>query len=191
MILHGDITLQRPLLVVALEEEAQHLHDGDLPVLVTGIGKVRAASALAAVLSRQRPSRVINLGTSGALRDGMIGTHVVGHVIQHDFDDEAIFRLTGEHFGAPINLGPGPVLVSGDVFVSGGPERERLAGQASLVDMEGYAVARVAQDFGLEVTLVKDVSDTAAAGADKDWRDALDACAERLRVWVIREVLGA
>ncbi|MEY4298766.1 MAG: hypothetical protein RIR25_2 [Verrucomicrobiota bacterium] len=191
MILHGDITLHRPLLVVALEEEAQHLHDGDLPVLVTGIGKIRTAASLAAVLSRQRPARVINLGTAGALRADMTGTHVVGRVIQHDFDDEAIFRLTGEHFGAPIDLGPGPVLASGDVFVSGGPERERLAAQASLVDMEGYAVARVAQDFGLEVTLVKDVSDSAGAGADKDWRDALDACAERLRGWVLREVLGA
>jgi len=191
MTLHGDISLDRPLLVVALEEEAFYLHVSALPVLVTGVGKVSAASSLAAVLSRQRPSRIINLGTAGALREGLTGTHVVGRVMQHDFDDETVFALTGAHFGEPIDLGPGPVLASGDVFVSGGEARQRLAAQAELVDMEGYAIARVARDFGLPATLVKDVSDEAGAEAGRTWRAALDACAERLGDWVRREVLAA
>lgn len=191
MVLHGDISLQTPLLVVAVEEEARHLHVGALPILVTGVGKVCAASVLSAVLARQRPSRIINLGTAGALRPGLTGTHVVGRVIQHDFDDEAVFALTGVRFGEPIDLGHGPVLASGDVFVSGGAARERLAAQAELVDMEGYAVARVARNFGLEITLVKEVSDEAGADAGKTWQDALDACAERLGAWVRREVLAA
>jgi adenosylhomocysteine nucleosidase len=189
--LHGDISLERPLLVVALEEEAFYLHVSELPVLVTGVGKVRAASSLAAVISRQRPSRIINLGTAGALREGLAGTQVVGRVLQHDFDDETVFSLTGSHFGAPIELGAGPVLASGDVFVSGGDARRRLAAQADLVDMEGYAVALVARNFGLEATLVKEVSDEAGADAGKTWRESLDACAERLGAWVRREVLAA
>lgn len=191
MILHGDISLQLPLLVLALEEEARHLHVSGLPILVTGIGKVCAAASLAAVLARQRPARVINLGTAGALKDGFTGTHVIGRVIQHDFDDEGVFALTGEHFGEPIDLGPGPVLASGDVFVSGGDARDRLAQLADLVDMEGYAVARVARGFGLPFTLVKEVSDTAGEGAGKSWHEALDNCAERLGAWVRREVLAA
>jgi len=191
MILHGDISLRVPLLVVAVEEEAQHLHAADLPILVTGVGKVCAAAALSAVLARQRPARLINLGTAGALRAGLTGTHVIGRVIQHDYDDEAVFRLTGAHFGEPFELGPGPVLASGDVFVSGGAEREKLAAQADLVDMEGYAVTRVARNFGLDVMLVKEVSDEAGADAGKTWREALDACAERLGAWVRREVLAA
>ena len=105
--LHQTISLDRPLLVVALEEEAYHLHVSDLPILVTGVGKVCAASALSSVLVRQRPSRVINLGTAGGLREGMQGTHVIGRVEQHDFDDEVIFGLTGEHFGAAIDLAAG------------------------------------------------------------------------------------
>lgn len=191
MTLHGDISLQRPLLVVALEEEAAHLHVSSLPILVTGVGKVCAASSLAALLSRQRPSRVVNLGTAGALRSGLAGTHVIGRVIQHDFPDDVIFSLVGTHHGEPIDFGSGPVLASGDVFVSGGEARERLAQQADLVDMEGYAVARVARNFGLGVTLVKEVSDEAGADAGRNWRDALDACAERLGVWVRRELLAA
>lgn len=190
--LHRSIRLERPLLVVALEAEAEHLHVSDLPVLVTGVGKVSAAFALAAVLARQRPSRIINLGTAGALHDGLGGTHVVRRVIQHDFDDEGVAALTGEHFGPPIDLGgDGPVLASGDLFVSGGPGRDALAGRADLVDMEGYVVAHVARQFGLDVTLVKEVSDSACAGAARTWQESLAACAERLGAWLHREVLDA
>ena len=180
MKLHRDISLDLPLLVVALEEEATHLHISELPVLVTGVGKICAASALSAVLSRRRPSRLVNLGTAGALKDGLAGTHVVGRVIQHDFDDRGIHALTGEHFGAPIDLGSaGPVLASGDVFINDTEARGRLAAQADLVDMEGYAVARVAREFGLDVMLVKEISDGASEGrgahGSRPWTTAPNA----------------
>lgn len=186
MKLHGAVALDRPLLVVALEEEARHLHVSELPILVTGVGKVCAAAALAALLARQRPSRIINLGTAGALRAGLAGTQVIGRVIQHDFDDATIAKLTGEHFGEPIEFPvDGPVLASGDVFVSGGPAREALVARGvDLVDMEGYAVARVARTFGLEVMLVKEISDGAGEAAAKSWSDNLDDCAERLGAWL-------
>jgi len=188
MKLHGAVALDRPLLVVALEEEARHLHVSELPILVTGVGKVCAGAALAALLARQRPARIINLGTAGALRDGLQGPQIIGRVIQHDFDDPAIAALTGEHFGEPIELSAdGPVLGSGDVFVSGGPAREALVERGvDLVDMEGYAVARVARDFGLDVMLVKEISDGAGEAAGKSWLENLDGCAERLGAWLRR-----
>ena len=191
--LHQTISLDRPLLVVALEEEAQHLHVSDLPVLVTGVGKVRAAAALASVLARQRPSRVINLGTAGGLREGMRGTQVAGRVEQYDFEDEKIFGLTGEHFGAAIELGvSGPVLGSGDSFVDSAVTRAGLVARGiDLVDMEGYAIAFTAQQFGLSVTLVKEISDPADEGAAKTWRESIDDCAERLGEWLNRELRGS
>ena len=191
--LHQNISLDRPLLVVALEEEAQHLHVSDWPVLVTGVGKVCTAAALASVLARQRPSRVINLGTAGSLREGLKGTQVVGRVEQHDFDDEAIFGLTGEHFGAAIELGlSGPVLGSGDLFVDSAAKRAGLIGRGiDLVDMEGYAVAFTAGQFGLPVTLVKEISDSADEGAARTWRESVDECAERLGEWLRREWRGS
>ncbi|MSV75345.1 MAG: nucleoside phosphorylase, partial [Actinobacteria bacterium] len=68
MRLHRSISPDRPLLVVALEEEARHLHPLGLPILVTGAGKVNAAVAVATTIGEQRPSSLINLGTAGALR---------------------------------------------------------------------------------------------------------------------------
>ncbi len=181
------------MLVVALEEEAQHLHVSELPVLVTGVGKVRAAAALSAVLARQRPSRIVNLGTAGSLRDELAGTQVIRRVVQHDFDDAAIFALTGEHFGAPIEFGIGDyVLGSGDVFVDSEVKRSGLIARGiDLVDMEGYAVAFTAQQFGLPVTLVKEISDQAGEGSGAAWRETVDACAERLGEWVCRELIVA
>jgi adenosylhomocysteine nucleosidase len=147
---------------------------------------------LSALLARRRPSRLVNLGTAGALKPGWTGTHVVGRVIQHDFDDEAIHALTGEHHGEPIEVGgAGAVLASGDAFICDAVARDRLAARADLVDMEGYAVARVAREFGLEVTLVKEVSDGAGEEAGRSWKESVDACAGRLGQWVHAHLLGA
>ncbi|MFF1906214.1 nucleosidase [Kitasatospora sp. NPDC058218] len=186
MRLLGTISADRPLLVVAVREEAAYLGDR-LPVLLTGIGKVNATAALATVLaSGEHPSEVVNLGTAGALRPGWEGTHTVVQVIQHDLDSPALLELTGRTYGAPLMVGKGdgPVLATGDLFVSGAAARDRLAEHADLVDMEGYAVATVAHRAGLPVRLVKHVSDEAGEGAAHTWRESVDDCARHLADWV-------
>lgn len=191
MILHRDIRPDRPLLVVALEEEAVHLHVHELPILVTGVGKVNAAIAVSTILGTHRPSSIVNLGTAGALRDGVTGTHVISTVIQHDLNDAAIYDLVGIHFGAPMEFdaGDGTVLATGDRFISKPEVRERLAKDAHLVDMEGYAVARAAQWAGIPVTLVKEVSDQAGEQAAKSWSETLDECSASLGAWVHAHLL--
>ncbi|WP_182443248.1 nucleosidase [Streptacidiphilus sp. PB12-B1b] len=187
MRLIGEITPSGPLLVVALAEEAAHL-DGGLPVLLTGMGKVNAAASVATVLAGAvRPGSLVNLGTAGALHSGWTGTHEVRTVLQHDLDSELLRSLTGAEVGEPIELlpgGDGPVLATGDLFVSEEAARRRLAGQAQLVDMEGYAVASVARRAGLPVRLIKHVSDEAGEGAAKAWRESVDDCARELARWV-------
>ncbi|MFJ2578953.1 nucleosidase [Kitasatospora aureofaciens] len=186
MRLLGTITPDRPLLVVAVREEAAHLDDR-LPVLLTGIGKINAAAALATVLAQgEKPAEVINLGTAGALRPGWEGTHHVTQVIQHDLDSPALLALTGRSYGAPLVIakGDGPILATGDLFVSDPAARDRLAEHADLVDMEGYAVATVALRAGVPVRLVKHVSDEAGAGAVHTWQESVDTCARHLADWV-------
>jgi adenosylhomocysteine nucleosidase len=186
MRLIGTVTPDRPLLVVAAEEEAAHLGDS-LPVLLTGMGKINASMALATVLARgERPAEVLNLGTAGALRSGRAGIHQIARVLQHDLDTPLLRTLTGVTYGAPIELdvAGGSVLATGDLFVSDPAARDRLAEQADLVDMEGYAIATVAQRAGVPVRLVKYVSDEAGAGADRTWRESVDSCAKELAAWV-------
>ncbi|MCX5079914.1 nucleosidase [Streptomyces sp. NPDC056121] len=190
MELIGEITAGRPLLVLAVKEEAQFL-DTDLPVLLTGMGKVNAATALATVLARgPRPSGIVNLGTAGALRPGWTGTHVIGSVIQHDLDNAVLASLTGEVYGAPIDLPDhgGPVLATGDSFISDEAARARLAAHAPLVDMEGYALASAAQQAGVPLRIVKHVSDEAGDGAARTWRETVADCARVLADWTTRNV---
>ena len=66
------------------------------------------------------------------------------------------------------------MLATGDVFVTDPLVRARLAEVASLVDMEGYAVAYACRQFGVPVRLVKHVSDDADEGA-LDWPARVDA----------------
>ena len=75
------------------------------------------------------------------------------------------------------------MLATGDVFVTDPLVRTRLAGVASLVDMEGYAVAYACRQFGVPVRLVKHVSDNADEGA-LDWPAMVDASARVLGEWL-------
>ena len=134
----------------------------------------------------------MNLGTAGALRDGLTGTHVIRTVIQHDLDSEAILQLTGQAVGLPIEFSglaarysADPlVLATGDRFIDDNAARSRLAEQAHLVDMAGYAVAAAATAMDVPVLCVKEVSDSAGEHAATTWSAALAACAERLGAWV-------
>ncbi|GAB7039221.1 nucleosidase [Catenuloplanes niger JCM 9533] len=171
---------------MAIDLEAEHLGT-DLPILFTGMGKVNAAVAVAAALSAgPRPSEIINLGTAGALRGGLSGTHVVGTVVQHDFDEETLFRLTGVLSSPPLTVGPedAVTLATGDSFIADDTVRARLAEHAALVDMEGYAIAAAAHAAGVPVRLVKHVSDEAGAGADRTWRESVADCSRALGAWL-------
>ena len=175
-----------PLVVVAVRQEAAHLAGVD--VLLTGIGKVSAAVAVASALAERRPSRVLNVGTAGALRDGLEGTHRIGRVIEHDVDHDALSVLIGEPVVGEIVLDPAcpVVLATGDAFVAGGPVRAALAVRADLVDMEGFAVAKACAAFGVPCEIVKVVSDDASEDAGATWLDGVDALAR-----VIAEIVDA
>ncbi|GFH39372.1 nucleoside phosphorylase [Streptomyces pacificus] len=186
----GHITSDRPLLVLAVREEAQHL-DTSLPVLLTGMGKVNAAIALASTLARgPLPSYVVNLGTAGALRPGWTGTHVVGTVLQHDLDSDTLRALTGKSYGAPLAVGDpdGPTLATGDSFIDDKAARARLAERAAVVDMEGYALATAAHDAGVRLRIVKHVSDDADESAVRAWQETVAECARALAGWAADNV---
>ena len=188
MKLHGTIDPHLPLLVVAVNEEADHLHNLGFPVLVTGAGKVNASVATAVTIATNTPAMVINMGTAGALVDGLDGIHEVGGVIQHDLDDAALIALTGVSFGPPIELGEGPTLATGDVFVSDPALRAALAERAHLVDMEGYAVAKAAAAAGVPARLVKAISDSGDHAAATSWKDSVAECAHALAEWATQNI---
>ena len=121
----------RLLVVAATAAEAAHVPAG-LPVVVTGLGKTAAAVATTqALLEADRDGlTVVNIGTAGALRDGVAGIHEVGRVLNHDISAEAI-RALGYDPQDELVVGTSEVvLASGDVFVTDPAVREALAARA-------------------------------------------------------------
>lgn len=170
---------EAPLLVVATGQEAEHL-DTDTPILLTGIGRLSTTAALSEVLARgPLPTTVLNVGTAGSLGT-LTGVHRIGTVLLHDFSNSAVAKLTGSVPYPPIDLGEGPTLATGDLFVEDSATRARLAETADLVDMEGYAVAWVARRHGIPVELIKLVSDPADEDAGRLWVDGVAECSRIL-----------
>lgn len=184
-----DIIDGVPLLVAATPEEATHAPD-HLPLLVTGVGTMACAISLTSLLAEARaegrvPSRLINFGTAGALKDGLAGIYEISSVYQYDFDSDKISQITGKPWPNRLELtalGGFSVaeLATGDRFVSDSALRAELAQHADLAEMEGYAVARVGAHFDVPVTLLKQVSDGADELAPKNWTLAAEEGAQDL-----------
>lgn len=185
------------LVVSATRAEAAGVPD-DVPLLITGLGKLRSATVLTRHLAEHpgRYRRVINIGTAGALHDhhgraAHRGLFVPSTVIEHDISADALASL-----GYPVIArwdlpdGDGTVLATGDTFVADPAARELLAQRADLVDMEGAAIVHVCREFGLPVRLVKVVSDNADDEA-MDWPAAIAAAARQLGDWLTQDLQSA
>lgn len=178
------------LFVAALAEEGEAMASS-AEVLHLGVGKVQAAATLARHLAGLDafPELVVNVGAAGALGDQHLGeVHAVSRVHQHDFDHAGVSAFVGRPLpGGPIAL-PGPSdararLATGDRVILSSHDRDVLAGDADLVDMEGYAVAAVCRQFGVPVWLVKAISDGADDDAAMSFHRTLELCSRRLAEW--------
>ncbi|RNL65789.1 nucleosidase [Nocardioides marmoriginsengisoli] len=178
------------LVVAALRSEAAYLPEG-VPVVITGIGKTNAAIETTRALLAYGDTAdliVLNVGTAGALQDGLTGLHRPSSVLNHDLSADAIRALgIDPEERVDLRTGDGTVLASGDVFVSDPAVRARLAQHADLVDMEAYGVALACRRLGVDLELVKHVSDNADEGAF-DWPSAVDASAQVLGAWVTQRL---
>ena len=179
------------LIVAATRAEARYVPAG-ARLLITGIGKATAAMRLThALLSAEHPvTRVVNVGTAGALHDHHSGLYLPSTVVEHDISAAALTAMgypMADRWEVPA--GDGTVLASGDTFVADPAHRGRLAEQADLVDMEGAAIARVCAEYTVPLRLVKFVSDNADDGA-MDWPAAIDAAAKMLGDWLTDTRLG-
>ncbi|HSV38667.1 MAG TPA: nucleosidase [Nocardioidaceae bacterium] len=170
------------LVVLATKAEAAHVPTG-LRTVITGLGKTAAAVATTRAILEERPSLVINVGSAGALRDGLHGLFEIGRVLNHDMSADIVRTLGYDPREWLTVSDHETVLASGDVFVTDPVVRERLALQAHLVDMEGYAVAYACHELGVPLRMVKHVSDQADESA-MDWPDLVELSAKAIGAWL-------
>ena len=179
----------RILVTMAMRQEERGLLTGaGIPVLFTGLGKVNAATTLARHLAERRlagspPTLVVNFGTAGSPRFRTGAVVACRRFVQRDMDVSPLGFARGhtpydDHGG---ELSFDPVFHDLEDALCGTGDNFETAGAAvpcDVVDMEGYAMAKVCRLEGLPFACAKYISDGADHAAATDWRDSLPHAAE-------------
>jgi nucleoside phosphorylase len=163
-----------------------------------GIGKVAAATAATLLASHVGATRLMVIGTAGALIATNGAPLWLRGAIQHDYGAARPDRFAHYEAGSwplgpdgasgliampqPVGLGLSEaVIASGDCFVECGTRagliRDALG--ATLVDMETAAVAQVAQILDLPWCAIKAATDDANQDSASDFHANLAATARR------------
>lgn len=172
------------------------LYGHDVVLVLSGIGKVAAASTATALIERFHVDQIIFTGVAGGLgKDVQVGDVVIAtEFLQHDMDASPLFppyeiplygrsrfqsdgALTSQLVQAvqnalpKVNLHLG-LIISGDRFVATTTESAWLQTalpEALAVEMEGAAIAQVCYDYGTAFAAVRTISDRADDAAHFDF----------------------
>jgi adenosylhomocysteine nucleosidase len=160
-----------------------------LPVIISGIGKVAAALACQSMILRYGVTHVLNAGVVGALHDGpefevcrlvRIESAVEGdHTV---FGRRPAPLMSSGRFGRGL---PPARLVTSDEPVFDPDGREAFGQLGQVVDMEGAAIARTAELYGVPWDMIKGVSDLAGPVERETLRRNLFEASDTIarRVW--------
>tara|TARA_B100000886_G_scaffold332782_1_gene285895 strand:- start:632 stop:1183 length:552 start_codon:yes stop_codon:yes gene_type:complete len=163
----------RALLIVALEQELPTTGLADWTILYTGVGKVNAGINLMAALTEKKPDLLINYGTAGAIKTDLTDIVEVGQSVQCDMDASPLGIALGatpfETGSERFTLSNSPLICgTADRFVTSAPE---LA--CDLVDMELYALAKIAKREQIPLKSFKFISDNADDSSHQHWKNSL------------------
>jgi adenosylhomocysteine nucleosidase len=161
------------VIITALQHELSPLAlSSHIPILYSGIGKINAAIATFKAIEKYQPTLIINFGTVGKINPKCSGLLEVKKVIQRDMDAEPLApRGTVPFSDKPNELCSGQgeyVCATGDSFVTARDEWLVL-NQVDVVDMELYAIASVAAEYGIHWRSFKYISDDANEASGKEW----------------------
>ncbi len=161
------------LFVFALESEAGKEFENFEKVFV-GIGKVKATYNLTKAIQKSHPDLIINLVTAGSTTFDRGSIVNCSCFIQRDMDVRALGFQKFEtpfsnepillEYGLNIENIPNGICGSGDQF-----EMEHLNPEYNVIDMEAFAVAKVAEQEGIDFLCLKYISDRADGNAADDW----------------------
>ena len=174
-------------LMMALPNESKGLFEQkDITVHYSGIGKVNAAFKAFDVIHKTGCKTLLNLGTAGSSFFNAHDLVEVTQFVQRDMDVSPLGFVVGvtpmdEEYPSAIDLEPyfahlpRGICGTGDSFETGKPKVD-----CNLVDMEGYAIAKVCKKLGVRFISVKYITDGANDTAHLDWDENLLLGAQKL-----------
>ncbi len=151
-------------IIFATEMEAQPFLDRGVPegtvVSISGMGLEAARIAAEKLVKDEGCTTLINAGVCGALNNRLKRGGVY-----------RVSSVSTEELKAAVNVGVGlglKRLVSVDEPVFESARKKELSKYGELVDMEGYAVARVCEAFDIPCILIKGVTDFGDVSGKED-----------------------
>jgi len=173
------------LLVFALESEAGKEFENFNKVFV-GIGKIKATYNLTKAIQKSVPDLIINLGTAGSTAFDRGNVVNCNRFIQRDMDVRALGFQKFEtpfsdepvllEYGLKIENLPNGICGSGDQF-----EIEHINREYNVIDMEAFALAKVAEQEEIDFLCLKYISDGADGNAADDWTIEVQKASVSLR----------
>ena len=190
------------------------MHDKDIVLLETGIGKVNAAIGATLMIEAFDVEEIIFTGVAGGINEELdLGDVVISRdLIQHDFDtsafgdklgmiprmDNSIFKADDELIELAVNAGKklkGKVIVgrvlSGDQFIAS-PEKIAFLKKefnGDCTEMEGAAVGHVCQVLDIPFVVIRTMSDKANSDAHTDYATFMRIAADN-SVTLVNEMLS-
>lgn len=184
MIKINNMTFQSPLFVFALESEAGGHFGKDNKVFV-GVGKVNATYYLTKAIAKYQPDIIINLGTAGSTVFDRGSVVCCTQFIQRDMEVSALgfskFETPFENSAIILDNGialselPIGICGTGDQF-----EMEHNNHEYNVIEMEAYALAKVAKLENIPFLALKYISDGADGNAVDDWNLEVKKASEAL-----------
>jgi adenosylhomocysteine nucleosidase len=141
-------------------------------VTISGMGMEAAHSATRKLIEEQGVSRIVNAGVCGALDDALARGSVfpVSEVLTEDHCDSVSLQ--------PAPRGKRLVTVDQPVFQT--ERKAKLATFADLVDMEGFAIARLCREHRVPCVLIKGVTDFGDAKGKADIKKYIARVSEKV-----------
>ncbi len=184
MLTVNSIIYKNPLFVFALESEAGIEFNKENKIFV-GVGKVNATYHLMKGIQRFQPDLIVNLGTAGSTKFNRGEVVCCTEFIQRDMDVAALgFKKFETPFSDdPVVLNYGITLDhlsqaicgTGDQF-----EMEHLNPEYNVIDMEGFALAKISKLENIPFLCLKYISDGADGNAVDDWKTEVKNAATQL-----------
>jgi adenosylhomocysteine nucleosidase len=172
------------VVVAALESEYFSIQGPIEKIYYTGIGKINSARLTTELILTTKPDLILNVGTAGCLSKNLLGeVFGIKEVIERDMVAEPL----APRGTVPLSDQP-PLLKSnfgttrcatGDSFVTS-KDQWLLDNHVDLVDMELFAIAKVATHYDVEWKSIKFASDLADENAAAHWNDSLEKANEKI-----------
>ncbi len=190
------------------------MHNKDVILLKSGIGKVNAAMSTTILLEKYKPDCIINTGSAGGNNPSLnVGDAVISSEVRHHDVDVTAFGY--EHGQVPqlpaafqadeklveiaeeaakgiqtIQVVTG-LIASGDTFMND-PEkveyvRTKFKGLQA-VEMEAAAIAQVAYQFGVPFVIIRSLSDIAGKESNVSFDQYLEKAAKNSAELVMKMV---